>query len=105
MTELHVSADYLRYLAFYQNAAAGEVGWATAMVGGLNADVVRTHGRICAVTVEDLGGALATRSTAGEQVEARSSDLANKLDHAADEYDKIDTEYRARVDDQMRPGG
>ena len=107
MTEypLAVTAQYVRSLAVLQNKVARGVNGAALSVSGVGDNVEKTHGSICSVTSTADKTAETERNTAANRVRDQSSDLAVKLEHAADKYEEIDRQEKSNLDGQMQPGG
>ncbi|MGX9788078.1 ESX-1 secretion-associated protein [Mycobacterium sp. MMS18-G62] len=100
-----VTAQYVRALSELQKKAARGVNDALLAVSGVGDNVAKTHGSICSVTATAVKTAETERNTAATRVRDQSSDLAVKLEHAADKYDEIDQTEKANLDNQMKPGG
>jgi uncharacterized protein YukE len=104
MTDLKVTAEFVRALAKIQTDAADEIGNATDMVNGVSERVSTTHGWICSATSTALKSAQDERQRAGNSCQSGSKDLAVKLDHAAAKYDETDAAGQAQLNAQMHPG-
>lgn len=105
MTELKVTAEFVRALGKIQSNAADKIMEATDMVAGVSERVTPTHGFICAATSAALKSTDQERRRAGVACEQASKDLAVKLEHAARKYDETDVAGGSVVDAQMHPGG
>lgn len=104
MTDLKVTAEFVRALAQIQTDAADKIKDATEMVNGVSTQVSTTHGSICSATSTALTSAQNERMNAGTECQAASKDLAVKLNHAATKYDETDAAGQAQLNAQMHPG-
>lgn len=105
MTDLKVTAGFVRALAKIQTDAADEIKKATDMTRGVSVQVSSTHGSICSATSTAFESAQDERQMAGVSCQAASEDLAVKLDHAAAKYEAADATGKSGLDGQMHPGG
>jgi hypothetical protein len=98
-----ITATTIRGLASLQDDIARGINSAVLTVQGLGDNMTRTHGLICAVTNEAVAAADAERSTAGNRTAGVSTELAQKLRHAAQKYDETDSAEKSNLDNQMPP--
>jgi hypothetical protein len=58
---------------------------------------------VCAATTGAVAAAVAGRAAAGLAIHAESTELAQDLHTAAEQYDGTDIRLRGALDDQMHP--
>jgi hypothetical protein len=98
-----IAAATIRSLASHQDDAAAGIDSALLAVQGVGDNMTRTHGLISEVTNAAVTAAEAERSTAGNRTAGVSTELAQKLRHAADRYDETDLAEKANLGNQMPP--
>lgn len=98
-----IDAAAIRGLAAVQDSAGRAITAAGLSVQGVGDNMSATHGMICAVTNDAVKAAQRERSGAVRGAADVCDELAAKLRHAADAYDRADAEAKARLDDQLPP--
>ncbi len=98
-----IAAATIRSLASQQEEASQGINSAVLAVQGMSDNMTRTHGFICAVTNAAVAAAEAERATAGSRTAGVSTELAEKLRHAAARYDETDSTAKGNLDNQMPP--
>ncbi|OBB11031.1 hypothetical protein A5731_27000 [Mycolicibacterium conceptionense] len=93
----------MRGLAEVQDGLGEGVDSAIAQVQFAGSQMEKTHGLICAVTNAAVKSAEAERSTAGGNLKAVCTELAQKLRHGASAFDGTDRDEKDKVDRQMPP--
>jgi hypothetical protein len=85
-----ITAGAIRGLAAVQTQAAHEVRDAVSCVQMVSDNMSRSHGKICQVTNEAVRNAETARSVAGTRTAGVCEELADKLRHAANEFEGVD---------------
>jgi hypothetical protein len=98
-----IAAAAIRSLASHQDEAARGINSAVLAAQGVGDNMTKTHGLICAVTNAAVAAAESERSTAGNRTAGVSTELADKLRHAAEKYDETDLAEKDKLDNQMPP--
>jgi hypothetical protein len=105
LTPLQLTAQEIRGLSKLQNDVADGLDSARLKVNYMSGRVAKTHGSICSDTVEAVTSAESERERACQRSRDQSRDLSVKLESAATKYEAIDAQEKARLDEQMQPGG
>jgi hypothetical protein len=103
--DLGVTTAHLRELSAMQKEAAAETVLATEATDGVDSAVRTTHGTIAAATAGAVQAAQQTRSNAGNEMAALSTDLAHDLTVAATQYDAVDAAGAQDLQQQVQQGG
>ncbi|WP_081394919.1 ESX-1 secretion-associated protein [Mycolicibacterium conceptionense] len=98
-----ISGHTMRGLADVQDGLGDGVDSAIAQVQFAGSQMEKTHGLICAVTNDAVKSAEAERSTAGGNLKAVCTELAQKLRHGASAFDGTDRDEKDKLDRQMPP--
>ena len=92
---LRVLTEHVRKLSTKQHAAADQLTGASRAIAGVAEQVSSSHGLVCFLSTSALTTADTARTAAGSVLHTMSTDLAEKLIAAADNYDNAD--YRAGI--------
>jgi hypothetical protein len=87
---LRVVVDHINKLAEAQQRAADKIMGANRYTGAIAGSVGSTHGLICMATKLAVADAEEERSAAGKALFATSTELAEKLTSAANNYNNVD---------------
>ncbi len=98
---LQVTTEELHELSSKQQQAASLVGAASAAAQGVSSSMLVNHGVICAGTTAAVMMAEQTRSAASAGMQAVSTDLAEKLNMAATNYQCTDQHEAGKLYGQM----
>lgn len=98
-----ITAATIRWLASQQDDASRGINSAVLSAQGVGDNMARTHGLICAVTIDAVKAAETERGTAGNRTAGICTELAGKLRHAADKFDDTDLAAKGKLDDQTPP--
>jgi Excreted virulence factor EspC, type VII ESX diderm len=101
--ELRVTTEHLRKLSAKQHAVAAQTAAAALAAGGVSTSMWVNHGLICAPTNIAVSNAELARRNACLGIQSTSTDLAEKLDNAATQYDQTDAQARDKIAGKMRP--
>ena len=102
MTSLRVETAELRELSTKQTEAASGYGETANATSTTSWSVGISHGVICAKTALAVAAADRSRSAAATALQKVSTELAENLETAATHYDKVDAQYEATLEGQMR---
>lgn len=98
-----ISGHTMRGLAAVQDGLADGVDSAVLRVQFAGSQMEKTHGLICAVTNDAVKSAESERSTAGGNLKAVCTELAQKLRHGASAFDGTDQDEKDKLDRQVPP--
>lgn len=101
--DLRVTTAHVRELSAKQAAAAAQIGLAATATQGVSAAMWVNHGLICAPSTMAVSAAEDARSHACVGMQSVSTDLEEKLDAAADRYDRVDAQSGRSIDCEMHP--
>ncbi|OHT90680.1 ESX-1 secretion-associated protein [Mycobacterium syngnathidarum] len=100
---LGVTAPYVRQLSGRQRQAAGYIKVGATITDGVGASMLVNHGVICSDSIAALGFANTAREAACAAMASMSYGLAEKLDSAASQYDRTDSQGAGMLGSQMHP--
>jgi hypothetical protein len=101
--ELRVTTAHLRKLSAKQGETATQIAAAATVAEGVSSSMWINHGLICAPTNIAVSNAELARTNACAGMQAVSTDLAEKLNIAATQYDQTDAQAGDKIDGKMRP--
>ncbi|MFV8050856.1 ESX-1 secretion-associated protein [Mycobacterium sp. 48b] len=104
-TPLKVQTSEVRELAAKQTSAAEGYGATAGTTGTASLSVLVTHGVVCSGTAMAVASASSARSSAATAMQSVSAELAENLETAAANYDKVDAQEQCSIGAQMHPGG
>ncbi|MBU9765726.1 ESX-1 secretion-associated protein [Mycobacterium sp. TNTM28] len=104
-TPLQVQTSEVRDLSSKQLSAAEGYASTIGATSSASMSVLVTHGVVCSGTAMALSTVNSARVAAVTAMQSVSSDLAENLETAASQYDRVDAQGQCSIDAQMHPGG
>lgn len=98
---LVIVTEHINELAGNQRHAAGEIAVANRMTAGVASRVADTHGLVCFPTSSIMSTAAAAREAAGQALFKVSTQMAERLDTAASNYNSVDYMQGRIIDRNM----
>lgn len=103
MGELTSESGDMRATSDKQTQMVSAIHSATNHTKHVWGQVAATHGLVCAPSATALGDADMSRSSIGQRTAMTSSNLAEKLSHAASRYDREDQQNAGKLSSEMHP--
>lgn len=100
--ELRVITGYVQELAELQGRTAQQILSALEAAQGVGTSMWKNHGMVCAPSNSAVIAAETARRAACTRMNAKSEELAQKLDMARKLYDGTDMQEEQKLDDEMR---
>ncbi|MGV0836281.1 ESX-1 secretion-associated protein [Mycolicibacterium thermoresistibile] len=101
--ELRVDTAHVRDLSGRQSDAATQIAAATEVAQGVSSSMFVNHGIACSAANAAVLAAEMARKAAGTRMQVESTELSQKLNIAAERYDKTDAQAAASINAQMHP--